>query len=196
MPRRSLPQTGGGAASLACESPDAEATGNAASAARPYTGLPTVPPRTPMPPLIVLASAFLAGTLLGAQPALNAALARELASPFAAALVSLAVSVLCVLPFALLVGGLPRLDGVAAAPWWIWTGGIAGAAVIVSGLIAAPLVGVAFFLVVLIAGQLSAGALIDHFGLFGMSARALDPTRVIGLVLVFSGVLVYRFGRG
>ena len=64
------------------------------------------------------------------------------------------------------------------------------------GLTVAPMIGVAFFIVVVVAGQLVSGALIDHFGLFGMSVRTLGPSRLIGLALVFAGVLVYRFGRG
>jgi len=157
----------------------------------------THPPKSRSTLLILLSvgAAVAAGAMIGIQPAVNAALARHIASPFAAAFVSLTVSALVLLPFVAALGGKIDLSAAASAPWWVWIGGIAGAAFVVSGLTIAPLLGVAFFISAVVAGQLIAAALIDHFGLFGMVIRPISPWRLFGLLLTAAGVIVFRFAK-
>lgn len=144
--------------------------------------------------LVVLACAG-AGMLVGMQPVVNARLAATIGSPVAATLISLGVSALCMLPAALVTGLPVRTGELAAAPWWIWCGGIAGAALVSCGLILAPRIGVVLFFGAVIAGQLVAAALIDHFGWFGTPVRPIDPMRLAGIALVFAGVVVFRLAR-
>ena len=163
--------------------------------------MPAAPARTVSLPMLlaILAVGLVTGALLAAQPAINGALARELGSPTGAALVSLLVSTLLVLPFVLLGSGGALAAGVenaAAGPWWLWVGGLSGAVFVVAGLLLAPLIGVALFLSSVVAGQLLAAMAIDHYGLFGVTVHAIDPVRVIGIALVFAGVVVYRFAPG
>ena len=51
-----------------------------------------------------------------------------------------------------------------------------------------PRVGVAAAIITIVAGQLMVSAVLDHFGLLGASVRPLDPTRILGMVVVFVGV--------
>ena len=148
-----------------------------------------------MPLALVLALVFGAGMLIAAQPTVNAELTRHLGSPTAATLLSLSVSILSVLPFALLADR-PRLDALGAVPPWAWLGGLAGSAFVMVGLLFVPRIGAAYFLVAAISGQLVAAALIDHFGLFNTVVRSFDLTRAAGLALVVAGVVVFRLGRG
>ena len=141
--------------------------------------------------LVVLACVG-AGALVGVQPVVNARLAATLGSPVAATLISLGVSAACVVPVALATGLSVRTDGLAGAPWWIWCGGVAGAALVGCGLMLAPRIGVVLFFGAVIAGQLVAAALIDHFGWFGAPVRPIDPARLAGIALVFAGVVVFR----
>lgn len=143
--------------------------------------------------LVILALSLVCGMMIAAQAAMNTELARHLGSPAGAVLVSLATSALLMLPFAVAQGGRLRLDALDAVPWWAWIGGAAGAAFLTAGLLFSPRIGVALFLATAIAGQLLAAALIDHYGLLGMGTRAIDLPRVAGLLLVFAGVLVFRF---
>ena len=132
------------------------------------------------------------GALVGLQPIIDARLAASLGSPVAATLVSVAVSIVCVAPAAALGGLRWSLPAVVAPPWWAWLGGVAGAAFVAGGLLLVPRVGVALFVVSVIAGQLVAAALIDHHGWFGAAVRAIDPMRALGIGLVFAGVVVFR----
>ena len=145
--------------------------------------------------ILVLIASVGAGMALGAQPAVNAALARHLGSPLAATVVSLVVSTLLALPPMLAFGRDVDVATALAGPWWLWIGGVSGTLVVLAGLTVAPMIGVALFLVMAVAGQLLCGALIDHFGLFGVAVRPIDPVRALGLGLVFAGVVVYRFAR-
>ena len=142
--------------------------------------------------ILVLALSLVCGMMIAAQAAINTELSRHLGSPAGAVLVSLATSAVLMLPFALAQGGRLRLEALGTAPWWAWIGGAAGAAFLTAGLLFSPRIGVALFLMTAMAGQLLAAALIDHHGLFGMSVRAIDLPRVVGLLLVFAGILVFR----
>lgn len=51
-----------------------------------------------------------------------------------------------------------------------------------------PRIGVATALIILLAGQIFIGSILDHFGLLGAAVRPLDLTRVLGLGVVLAGV--------
>jgi len=51
-----------------------------------------------------------------------------------------------------------------------------------------PRVGVATALIILLAGQLFIGTILDHFGLLGAIQRPLELSRIMGLAIVLAGV--------
>ena len=87
-------------------------------------------------------------------------------------------------------GGVTALGG---GPWWAYLGGLCGAVLVTATLVATPRLGVTSTFVAVIVGQVAVAAVIDRFGLFGVAARGLTPTRVaaIGLLAV-SLVLLLR----
>lgn len=145
--------------------------------------------------LFGIAVALMCGVLIGVQPAINAEVSRRLASPFAAVLFSLLVSTAIILPFALLQDRAPIGSAVASAPWWIWLGGLAGAAFVTAGITVAPIIGIALFLMIVVTGQLVAASFADHFALFGTPERPMTFSRFLGVGLALVGVLTFRFGR-
>ena len=73
-------------------------------------------------------------------------------------------------------------------PWYSWTAGVYGL-VIVAGIgYAAPRIGLARTLVVTVAAQLVAAAIIDHLGLISAVQRPIDAIRAAGLLLTVAGV--------
>lgn len=132
------------------------------------------------------------GALLGVQPVINARLAETIGSPVSATFVSLAVSIVCVVPVAAVAGVSFRTDAIGEAPWWIWIGGVSGAAFVAAGMLLAPRIGVTLLFASVIAGQLVAAALVDHNGWFDVPVRPVDPLRILGIALVFAGVIVFR----
>jgi transporter family-2 protein len=77
-------------------------------------------------------------------------------------------------------------DGIRA-PVWMWAAGIMGLIVILSITFATPRIGAAATIGLLIAGQLTMGAAIDRFGLFGLEQIPIGWARVLGIVLLAVG---------
>lgn len=87
----------------------------------------------------------------------------------------------------------PLFTAAAQAPRWIWIGGLVGALYVTGALIIAPMLGAANFIVAIILGQLLASAALDQWGLMGFPKQPVTPTRVIGLSVVFVGILVMQW---
>lgn len=85
-------------------------------------------------------------------------------------------------------------NSVRQLPWYSWTAGAFGL-IIVAGIgYAAPRIGLARTLVVTVAAQLLAAAIIDHLGLLAAAQRPIDAMRAAGLLLTVAGVwVVARF---
>src|SRR5580765_579462 len=78
-------------------------------------------------------------------------------------------------------------------PIWMWLGGILSAFIVLSITFAAPKIGVAAAIGLVITGNLVVAAAIDRFGWFGVDRIALDWTRVVGILLLAGGAaLVLR----
>ena len=139
--------------------------------------------------------ALLAGAAVPFQAGSNAALGRLLGHPLWAALVSLSVSVLMVLP-ALWVMRAPALQwsGLVSAPWWAWFGGVAGVVYITAALILTPRLGAAGFIVCVVAGQVLSSLAIDQWGLMGLPERPVNLARLLGVGLIVAGMLVVQWG--
>ena len=72
-------------------------------------------------------------------------------------------------------------------PTYAWFAGALGL-IIVGGIgFAAPRLGLSRTLVISVAAQLLAAAVIDHLGLFGAQQRSIDMWRTLGLTLTVAG---------
>ena len=147
-----------------------------------------------MNPALALAilAALLSGALASLQAPTNAMLARAVNSPVNAALVSFAVGTIALFVIALGVGVRPNASAVRELPWYAWAGGLYGAFFVAAAAFAAPRMGLAFFVAVLIGGQLLVALIIDHFGAFGFAKVPVNLSRAGGMGLVLLGVLLVR----
>jgi transporter family-2 protein len=136
---------------------------------------------------LALGAAFAAGALIALQAPTNALLARGVASPVNAALVSFVVGMVGLAAAAILIGDRPSPAAVRAVPWYAWIGGLYGAVFVAGAAFAAPRLGVTFFLMVAIAGQLAMALLLDRIGAFGLPLHDITWQRVAGVVLVLAG---------
>jgi transporter family-2 protein len=137
--------------------------------------------------------ALAAGALLPFQTGVNARLAHFVESPVRAALVSFVVGtiVLLVLSVAILKP-LPSGSKLGGAPWWAWVGGVLGAFYVAVTVVSAPRVGAATLIAALVAGQMVASLVVDHFGWVGFPVHHVSAGRIGGLALLFAGVLLVR----
>jgi transporter family-2 protein len=137
--------------------------------------------------------AVLAGTLVPLQAGLNAQLRLRLDSPHYATLVSVVVSLLGITLFCL-VARLPMPNPllVARVPWWVWTGGIVGVVYVFMVLILAPKLGATALIASIIGGQVLCSVVLDHWGLIGFSQHPLNAGRLVGIALLFGGVILIQ----
>ena len=142
--------------------------------------------------LFALVAAFVSGGFTAVQAPTNALLARGVGSPVNAALISFIVGSLALLAVALLLGARPVEGAVRSVPWYAWTGGFYGAVFVAVAAFAAPRMGVTYFLMVAIAGQLVMALLLDRLGAFGVPRVEISSVRVAGVLLVLAGAFLVR----
>lgn len=135
------------------------------------------------------------GACAATQTAVNGQLGAILGSPVGSAFISFFVGALTL---ALLVA-LTRTPwrGIAKPeqgtnPWWMWTGGVLGAALVFANAYLAPVLGTGLTVVLSLTGMLAASLLIDSFGLLGSQRIRVRPLQLIGLLVIFAGVVLIR----
>lgn len=113
--------------------------------------------------------------------------------PVSAALVSVGVSMAGLLTLALVIRApLPSAGRLAAAPWWVWVGGVLGAGFVLASLALVSRLGAAVLFALVVVGQMLASLLLDHFGALGAAQHTISPLRVLGAALLIAGVVLIR----
>ncbi|MHB2166367.1 DMT family transporter [Alsobacter sp. R-9] len=143
-----------------------------------------------------IAACLVLGLLLTWQAPVNAEAARRLGSPAFAAMLSIGLSFLLVTVFvAVTVGFRPDVAAMRAGPWWAWLGGITGAVFVMGALLIVPHTGTFVYVMSVIAGQMIGAVTADRFGLFGLPVVELDSAKIVGILLVLSGVLTFHLSE-
>ncbi|NNU17128.1 DMT family transporter [Parvularcula sp. ZS-1/3] len=138
---------------------------------------------------------LIVGCALAAQGAMNAKLADQIGGALPAATWSFSVGLLTLLLiYGVLNKPIPSISDFQSAPWWALLGGLAGASVVTGAAFFVPKIGVTTWLGAIIAGQLVAAILIDHFGALGTEVRQINLTRIGGAVLLGLGVWLVQKG--
>jgi bacterial/archaeal transporter family-2 protein len=134
-----------------------------------------------------------AGVSFVMQQAVNANLRATIGSAAWAGFVSYLGGTLCMLVVAFAMrDALPSTGAVTQTNWWAWSGGLFGAIYIAVSILLMPRLGAATFISLLIAGQMLASLVFDHFGLFGVPQHSADFSRLLGAVLLIGGVVLVR----
>ena len=143
--------------------------------------------------LALMILVVVAGAGLAVQAAVNSRLRVGIGNPILSALVSFAVGAVA-LGLVLLSGvfGRTRLAGSEAAPWWAWTGGLAGAFYVALAVIAVPRIGTALLIAGAVLGQMVGALVLDSFGWLGVPKVPLNVWRVLGAALVLVGVALMQ----
>lgn len=142
----------------------------------------------------LLLLAVIAGAVVPFQSAINANLGRGLGHPLWATLASLLVSIVVLLPVMLALRlPLPSLGFISKAPLWMWAGGAFGVCFISLALMLLPKLGASGFIALALAGQVVASLVLDHFGWFGLVEREMTLPRMVGAILLVTGVALIQF---
>lgn len=145
-------------------------------------------------PYLLLALA--AGSAMAFQVVFNTQLRAHAGTPMQATLISLSIGALAALIYSLAAGyPWPTLAQLGNAPWWSWAGGFVGVFYLWSSVVVSPRLGVALTLGGVIAGQIAASVIIDHFGLLGTTVRPATLGRIAGVALMATGIALVAIFR-
>lgn len=140
---------------------------------------------------ILILLAFVAGTAVPVQFAVNAELRGAAGGPVIAAAISFLVGTLALLVALLVAGeGVPALSDLAGAPWWAWAGGFLGAFYVTASIILTPRLGAVATVGFIIAGQVAMSIILDRFGLLNLPVQLVTLPKLGGAVLVIVGAVI------
>lgn len=136
--------------------------------------------------------AIVLGGVLTFQPGLNADVARRISSPLGAGVVSIFVSMVIAAVVLFLSRQQVEWTPVASMPWHLWLAGVIGAVFVIGALWLAPILGASVLFAAVVAGQMVGATIADQVGVGGYQAHALDPWRIVAIILVLGGVWLFQ----
>ena len=144
---------------------------------------------------IYIIVAILAGVVFAVQPAINQNVGRYLNHPIQASFVSFLVGTLLLLIVNFALGlKFPAVEKITAIPWWLWLGGGAiGAFVVTAALSIQSKIGAGVWISCFIFGQLVMSILLDNYGWFGLTVQPINPMRSLGAFLLAIGAILVAF---
>jgi transporter family-2 protein len=140
---------------------------------------------------ILVLVTVLIGALMPFQAGINAELGRQLKHPYLGAFISFFTGTL-VLSGLILYHRIPLTDMkrvFSIHPIYL-LGGLMGALFVGSSIFLIPRVGATTMIASYVVGQLLMSVIIDHYGWLGLMIYPVTSTRVIGIFLLFLGLLL------
>ena len=146
-----------------------------------------------MNPSLVVGMMIISGALMAFQGPINAALKNHV-GVFESSLISFSVGTLTLVAL-VAFAGKGSLSALKHAPPWQFLGGLIGVVFVTASILAVPSIGVPGMIVAALAGQMTAGLLIDRYGWVGVVSRPIDPVRVAGVALLILSVVLINWSN-
>lgn len=137
--------------------------------------------------LFVILVGLAGGVAVGFQGPLTSLMSQRIGTVESVFIVHLGGTIAALLPLLLFSSG-GNLSGWRGVPWYALVAGVLGLPILGAISYTIPRLGVSVTIILVVAGQLLIGAILDHFGLLGAAVRPLDVTRIAGILVVFAGV--------
>jgi transporter family-2 protein len=131
---------------------------------------------------------LIGGIAIGLQGPLSSMITERIGVMESIFIVHIGGALLIAIP--LIVRGGGNLGQWRSVPWYALIAGWFGLAILAAISYTIPRVGVAATVTLIVAGQLVLSVALDHFGLLGTDVRRVDIQRLIGLAVLFVGVLL------
>jgi len=142
---------------------------------------------------IYMIFAFFGGMALPIQIGLNATVAKITSSAIFASCISFAVGTIAM--FVIFLASrqpTPALSTISSVPNYAWIAGLLGAFYITISIVAAPKIGATMLVSLVFAGQMIGAIILDHYGAIGFPQHSINWGRVIGAIMIVSGVVLIR----
>lgn len=140
---------------------------------------------------LVILIGLIGGVAVGVQSPIAGAMGQKIGGTASRVIVHLSGLILSLI--LLVFRGGERIRDWNTLPWYMLGAGVFGLILYQTINITLPRLGATNMLVLIIVGQLLTGVLLDTFGWLGVTARPIELTRIIGIiVLLVGGYLVVR----
>jgi transporter family-2 protein len=136
--------------------------------------------------ILIIVIGLIGGFAVGIQSPLASMISQRLGVFESVFIVHIGGALVALVPILYHAGG--KLGEWRSLPWYTLAAGIFGVVVISVISYIIPRAGVAVSVTTVVTGQLLVGTVLDHFGLLGGMQRPLDPTRILGLGVLLTGV--------
>ena len=134
------------------------------------------------------------GCCIALQAAANGKFRQNLGQPLTASFLSVCGTItVATVAMLILRPPLPTGETLRQTQWWNWLGGPLGALIVLAGASLTPKLGAAAFITLVIAGQLLASLVLDHFALMGLPEQTLSTGRLLGAALIVAGVVCVKY---
>ena len=141
--------------------------------------------------LMLMPLAMGIGIAMTFQTAINSQLREYLYSPLQAALLSFLVGTIALAAMVFFQPAeKPNLDTLRQIPWFLWLGGCLGGYAISVSIYTAPKLGFLTLSGLIIFGQIVTSMIIDQYGFLGTEKTPINWQRLLGGVVIFTGVLL------
>ena len=149
----------------------------------------------------MLAVFYLIGIISGVaattQASFNGEIRRRFRSPYITSVINFIVAVVIIAVVLLIAEhslAIP-VSEIAKYPFWIWTGGVCGAIIVLTGIVCLPVLGSARNMMLLCFGQIMGGLIIDHFGIFAAPVTKMTLMRTAGAVIEIVGIVLISYEK-
>jgi len=140
--------------------------------------------------VLAVGAMVVAGGLVALQAPINGMLGKTVGS-LAAASISFAIGLVCLVSLTVLVGGgFGEVGEARTLPWYYLIGGALGAVYVTAALISVRTLGAGGVTGATIAGQLMLSVTIDRLGILGLEQKPLSMARIVGVALLALGVVL------
>ena len=141
--------------------------------------------------LMLMPLAMGIGIAMTFQTAINSQLREYLYSPLQAALLSFLIGTIALAAMVFFQPAeKPNLDTLRQIPWFLWLGGCLGGYAISVSIYTAPKLGFLTLSGLIIFGQIVTSMIVDQYGLLGTEKTPVNWQRLLGGVVIFTGVLL------
>jgi transporter family-2 protein len=145
--------------------------------------------------IIYIFLAIIVGIGFASQTVINAKLSITINSAMNAAFFSLMVSATTIL-FLKLFNWNISFSLIRTIPAWLYlAGGVIGALSVTILILITPKLGVSLAIAIMIAAQIIAALIFDHFGAFGMEVKQINFAKIIGVVFLLVGATICLYYR-
>jgi bacterial/archaeal transporter family-2 protein len=139
--------------------------------------------------------ALVAGAAITVQAGSNSQLKQSLGNPIGALVVNYVLALMTIVLVAVIARvSIPAAHKITSTPWWAWTGGLLGILYGLAVVFLASQMGAATLIAAVVTGQLVFSVVVDNFGWIGFEIHHASPLRILGCVLMVTGLaFIARF---